>query len=223
MRPMHWACSRGQLTTARFLLTSGCSIDAPEGRGQTPLMIAAQGEHGVLLQWLVQRGAKLDAVDRDGDSAVHWAAYKDSRHALAALLEYELQPELADSYGSTALHLAVGKGAMSSVLVLLRHAALPAMLAHKDGKERTPAMLAEERGFAEIKARLESETPLTRVEHFFGEATAVVTGVTFGVQSRIIEWSSESTETFSRWFARQVGAEGASPAMSREMMPAAPP
>lgn len=34
--------------------------------GQTPLMIAAQGNHAAICSQLLQRGAKVDLADKDG-------------------------------------------------------------------------------------------------------------------------------------------------------------
>ena len=103
MRPLHWACSKGQITTVRYLFTLGCSLEAPEARGQTPLMLAAQGEHGVLLQWLLQRGVDVTKLDRDGDSALHWAACARPRPRTAKYaLNGDSRQEAADGGGAPA-------------------------------------------------------------------------------------------------------------------------
>ena len=222
MRPLHWACSKGQITTVRYLFTLGCSLEAPEARGQTPLMLSAQGEHCVLLQWLLQRGVDVTKIDRDGDTALHWAAYKGSLHSVCMLIEAGIKPTLADSYGSTPLHLAVGRNAMGPVMALLRHPEIAAMLEIKDNKGRTPLMVAEERGYTHLKEKLENPASIGNLERWLGDTSETLTSYAFGATSSLIEWSSESSEMVSRWFARQVGAEG-SPAMERGMTPAPPP
>ncbi|KAL1519775.1 hypothetical protein AB1Y20_023283 [Prymnesium parvum] len=223
MQPLHWACAKGQLQAVRFLVSTGCDINAAETKGQTPLMLAAQGEFGLLLHWLIQHGANLTAADNCGDTALHWAAYKNSRHCLAVLIEHGLKPEDPDSYGSTALHLAVGTGALHAVNVMLCHPTASAMLAHKDAKGRTPAMLAEERGSAELKALLEAPEPLTSFHRWFLNMSASVTGMTFGTMSRLIELTTDGADSTPRWFAKKFLCSDGATVMEREMRPTPPP
>jgi ankyrin repeat protein len=147
MLPLHWACTRGQLSVIEYLLSTGqCDINGLDVRQTTPVMVAAQYGHRSAIELLTRHGCDASLLDQDGDSAMGWAAYKGETGALEALHALGLRPELADAYGSTALHLAAGQGHEEAVRWLLAHESAPRMLTALDGKGRTPLQAARERG-----------------------------------------------------------------------------
>jgi len=112
-------------------------------QGTTPLVIASQYDHTVLVFFLVQQRADINLLDVYSDSALHWAAYKNNQQTVA-LLHYLGTPALAldpphpltpstpqplnpspspppglpadaaDSYGSTPMHLASAQGSLQA-------------------------------------------------------------------------------------------------------------
>lgn len=65
-----------------LLLQHGVSIDVVDGKGCTPLIVAAQYGKTTLAGYLMGKGAKLHLTDRDGDTALHWAAFKGNQASL---------------------------------------------------------------------------------------------------------------------------------------------
>ena len=76
MLPLHWAASDGKLPMIQYLLSQRCDINAIDGNGCTPAIVACQHEQATCVVFLVQNGADLSLSDNNGDPALHWAAYK---------------------------------------------------------------------------------------------------------------------------------------------------
>lgn len=148
-QPVHWASTRGHADIVRFLLSSGCDIDAVDVKQTTPLAIAAQYDHTVLVFFLVKEGADISKTDECDDSALHWAAYKGNLQTTALLHYLGLPADSCDSYGSTPLHLATSRNAPNVIEYLLDESSADPtkLVAAKDNKGRTPLDIAKERGF----------------------------------------------------------------------------
>ena len=54
MQPIHWACTRGHTEVVKLLLRLGASIDAIDIKHTTPLVIAAQYDHTLLVFYLIK-------------------------------------------------------------------------------------------------------------------------------------------------------------------------
>lgn len=121
MRPLHWTATEGGIPHASLLLQYGADVEATDGSGCTPLLIAAQYGQTELVAYLLQTcGANGRAVDSSLDSALHWAAYKGSIHVCGHLLyRNELSWTAVDNYGQTPLHLASLRGNTAVVRYLL--------------------------------------------------------------------------------------------------------
>ena len=143
MSPIHWATTEGSIALVAFLLrhladssnegnvgsNSGSRsegiIDARDGSGCTPLLIAAQYGHADLAAFLLKRGADGSAVDSSSDTALHWAAYKGSVPVCGLLLHLHGvggHIDNIDNFGQTPLHLAAMRGNVEVVQYLLEEA-----------------------------------------------------------------------------------------------------
>ena len=74
MQPIHWATVQGHTDIVKFLAARGCDINSVDIKKTTPLVIAAQYDHSILVFWLVKEGADISKLDDCSDSALHWAA-----------------------------------------------------------------------------------------------------------------------------------------------------
>jgi ankyrin repeat protein len=88
----HLACCFNQPSALALLLDAGASTTAPEGRGLTPLMVAAEQGAIDCVTLLLARfgdevGEQLRMVDNEGDTAAHIACYYNERSTLALLLD----------------------------------------------------------------------------------------------------------------------------------------
>jgi len=57
--PLHYACARGHLDVAQFLIANGASIDSLSQGNATPLMMAVQSGNEVLIKLLLDKGADI--------------------------------------------------------------------------------------------------------------------------------------------------------------------
>ena len=136
MYPIHWAATEGSIALVAFLLRhlTGSGdissndediINARDGSGCTPLLIAAQYGHADLAAFLLKRGADGSAVDSSSDTALHWAAYKGSVPVCGLLLHLHGvggHIDNIDDFGQTPLHLAAMRGNVEVVQHLLEEA-----------------------------------------------------------------------------------------------------
>lgn len=120
MQPLHWASTHGHTNVVRFLIgKAGCNVDALDVKKTTPLVIAAQYDHSVLVFYLANARADITLLDECNDSALHWAAYKGNQQTTALLHYLGLPADAADAYGSTPLHLAAMRNAPHVIEYLL--------------------------------------------------------------------------------------------------------
>ena len=68
--PLHYACSRGHLEVAQYLLANGAFVDAPSPGNTTPLMMAVQSGNEALVKLLLDKGADLQARNSQGFTAI---------------------------------------------------------------------------------------------------------------------------------------------------------
>ena len=68
--PLHYACARGHLEVAQFLISNGASIDSLSQGNTTPLMMAVQSGNEVLVKLLLDKGADLQLRNSQGLSAI---------------------------------------------------------------------------------------------------------------------------------------------------------
>ena len=68
--PLHYACAKGQLEVAQFLVANGAIIDSRGPNGSTPLMMATQSGNEELIKFLLDKGADLRMRNANGFSAI---------------------------------------------------------------------------------------------------------------------------------------------------------
>ena len=68
--PLHYACARGQLDVAKYLISKGATIDALSVGDNTPLMMAVQAGNEDLINLLLSKGADLRLKNSQGFTAI---------------------------------------------------------------------------------------------------------------------------------------------------------
>jgi ankyrin repeat protein len=68
--PLHYACAKGQLEIAHYLLANGAAVDSLSPGNTTPLMMAVQSGNEVLVKLLLDKGSDLQLRNSQGLSAI---------------------------------------------------------------------------------------------------------------------------------------------------------
>jgi len=71
--PLHYACAKGQLQVAQFLITNGANPNSRSPNGSTPLMMAAQAGNEELIKFLLDNGADIRIRNELGLSVIEIA------------------------------------------------------------------------------------------------------------------------------------------------------
>ncbi|KAG1691624.1 hypothetical protein DVH05_026788 [Phytophthora capsici] len=150
LHPIHWACAAGNLSALRTLVRKlGVDINTCDAKkNRSPLLVAAQNGHPLLVLFCVRNGADVKLVDADGDTAVHWAAYKGATEIVAVFQYLQVSSDAPDNFGQTPLHLAAMRGELETVQFLVE--TLDADVNALDSKKRTPRDLAQLKRFRQV-------------------------------------------------------------------------
>lgn len=108
---LHAAAAAGDAARIKSLANGGADLDARDGRGRTPLMVAAHLSHDDAARALIAAGADVNALDRDRYDAITIAAVADDPDMVRIVLDGGGDPGLVTSrYDGTALIAAAHLG-----------------------------------------------------------------------------------------------------------------
>lgn len=80
---LHYAARRGDMDAVKLLTSKGYDINASDGDGYTPLMLAAGEGNGEMCELLISCGAHLDVKNAKGESALSLARKLGDVHSEA--------------------------------------------------------------------------------------------------------------------------------------------
>jgi ankyrin repeat protein len=104
---LHLAVGDRSLREVNRLLTAGCSPDALDREGRTPLFYAIRdGEDGIA-EALIRAGSNVNIQDFHGESPLHYASRLYRPHLAQILLQRRSRVDAADIHGNTPLWSAV--------------------------------------------------------------------------------------------------------------------
>lgn len=75
--PLHYACAKGHLEVAQFLVSNGAIVDSLSVGNTTPLMMAVQSGNEQLVKFLLDKGADLQLKNANGLTAIDIADIYD--------------------------------------------------------------------------------------------------------------------------------------------------
>ncbi|KAI7382725.1 hypothetical protein KC332_g16484, partial [Hortaea werneckii] len=106
--PIHWATSSNQLPIVEILADQkDFDVDAQDGAGWTPLMIAASLKDAEpLVDFLLSKGADVNAKTNNGQVALHFTASKSNIDVARKLIEHKATARVKDKRGQLPLHRA---------------------------------------------------------------------------------------------------------------------
>ena len=110
-QPLHVACMKGNIKSARLLLSSGASSCVSNNYGKTPLHCAAgrRTECVELCDILLTHDADIHATDNNGNQPLHLACMNGNIKSARLLLSSGASSCVSNNYGKTPLHCAAGR------------------------------------------------------------------------------------------------------------------
>src|SRR3954467_10378955 len=118
-RALHRGAAGGHVRAVALLLDRGAKVDATDGEGVTPLVLASyRGQTGVV-ELLLERGAAVNVREkRNGLSSLSHAVGRGDKELVKVLLAHGADPLLKSADGRTALERAEANGAAEIVALL---------------------------------------------------------------------------------------------------------
>jgi uncharacterized protein len=96
-------------------------LDATNGNGSTPLLLAAAEGHVGVVRWLLDRGAAIDQRDAYGHTALCAASFYGPPPVVRLLVERGADPTIPTQRGWTPLIMASKFGRLEIAPLLLAH------------------------------------------------------------------------------------------------------
>lgn len=84
---LHWSAERGDIEVIDRLIADGVSLDQPDGRARSPLMVAAEENQAEAVLRLLEAGANHNVRLTGGRTLLHWAAENGNLAALQMIVD----------------------------------------------------------------------------------------------------------------------------------------
>ncbi|KAL5171208.1 Caskin-1 [Glycine soja] len=111
VNPLHRAaCCRDMIIAHKKLLKEGYDVNAFDGQGHTPLMLAARGCHGEMCELLISYGAKCDIQNERQETALLLARENGAGNDAERVILDEVARRLVLCGGRVKKHTKCGKG-----------------------------------------------------------------------------------------------------------------
>ncbi|WP_336985719.1 ankyrin repeat domain-containing protein [Altererythrobacter aquiaggeris] len=108
---LHIVAERGDTVWVRYFLQKGARVDVRNKRGETPLILAVNGNHVESVRELIAAGANIDEGNVTGETPLIAAILRRDTVMIRALLEGGANPDRSDNSGRSARDYAMLDGA----------------------------------------------------------------------------------------------------------------
>jgi len=166
---LHYSCLEGDLESAGLLVQARADLNIQDGQRKTPLHLAIEENHGLVIDLMLQSGSDVDMGCLESglkNSPLMDAAHSGKHMLVGKLLAAGANVNKVGKQDMTALHLAARRGDLKTVKFLL-DAKADAALESKCG---TASHLASKHGSTELlelfgaSSAPSAKTPLTQAE-----------------------------------------------------------
>ncbi|KAF2706809.1 ankyrin [Pleomassaria siparia CBS 279.74] len=151
--PVHWATSYNHLPIVELLSQQkGFDVDAQDGSGWTPLMMACSRKDAeAIVALLLRKDADVNAKNNNGQTALHFCASKIALDLARTLLAQSppASARIKDKRGQLPLHRAAAVGSVPMMKILL-DAKSPLNAADIDGMTALHHAISEGHGDAAL-------------------------------------------------------------------------
>ena len=137
---------KSQAPNIDLLLEKGADLEAKDGDGRTPLLVAVRRTNLNTIKYLLERGADLEAKDSRGQTALVLAVQNSALETMNLLLAQGADLETEDIRGRTPLIVAAGMSTPETVDLLFEKGAT---LEATDNHGQTPLVMAVRSGRCE--------------------------------------------------------------------------
>ena len=107
--PLHKAALRGHYSTAKTLLSAGCSRDARTKVEKTALHLAASGGHSGVVELLLKHHADPNCQDMLKMTPLHWAVESEDIDSVEHLLRNGADAHMENKFDKSPLEIASDK------------------------------------------------------------------------------------------------------------------
>lgn len=149
--PLHWATSYARMPIVEILAEQrGFDVDAQDGAGWTPLMIAVSlKDADALVDFLLAKSANVNTKTNNGQVALHFTASKSNLDAARKLIERKATARVKDKRGQLPLHRAAAVGHVAMIKLMLDNNS-PVNATDMDGSTALHHAIAEGHGEAAV-------------------------------------------------------------------------
>ncbi|KAB7647997.1 ankyrin repeat domain-containing protein [Polymorphobacter fuscus] len=121
---LHIVTRRSDLPWMGFMIGKGANVNAKDGEGSTPLIIAAISRFSEGIDLLLKAKAQPDVQNRLGETALLKAVQNRDTTSAKLLIDAGANPDIADSSGISARSAATGDPRAAAIARMLKDVAV---------------------------------------------------------------------------------------------------
>lgn len=144
---LHAACSHGLTDVALRLIALGVNANAFNANGETPLMIAYNNRHLVIVRLLIENNADLSAQDSQGNTLLHRACQDGNLELVSELIQKGAPKDIKNRRANTPLIVACRQKHTDIGVFLIAQGANYAI---RDSRNMTVCMIASFLGLTQV-------------------------------------------------------------------------
>ncbi|KAM8966317.1 transient receptor potential cation channel subfamily A member 1 isoform 2-T2 [Pelodytes ibericus] len=154
--PLHWAVQKNKVDSVKVLLSRGADPNLRNYYKQSPLHIAVQLHHNIIVEELIGHSTiNLDLEGELGNTPTMQACYKDNHEALLLLVEHGAKTCKRNKLGYYPIHMTAFSGSVRCLDIILKKGqengyGIEEHINFTDNEKSSPLHLAVQNGALEV-------------------------------------------------------------------------